>query len=69
MLIIGEQPLWGDFTIKQQVRRFHVAESGSLSYGLVFRLGLLSTASLDSAVTSGYPVASFSTERGLAPPK
>lgn len=46
VLIHGEQPTLGDFTSPSQVRRCHVAESGSLFYGLVVCLRLLSTGAL-----------------------
>jgi hypothetical protein len=43
-----------DFTISQQARRSHPAETGSSSYGLIVHLLLLSTPPHDDAVTVGY---------------
>ena len=54
------------FAIEWQARRIYLAESSSLSYGLVVRLPLLSTPSRDDAVTVGYRYVTFLWS-GLAP--
>ena len=43
-----------DFATLRQARRFHTAESGSSSYGLVVHLPLLRTPSRDDALTFSY---------------
>jgi hypothetical protein len=43
-----------DFASLGQARRFHTAESGSSSYGLVVHLPLLRTPSCDDALTFSY---------------